>query len=145
MQSLAQYIFHKCWFSLLSSCSLHLGACELILTYLFHHVIFNPKWTELFLLYCFYGKMFKYQKNISSLHISHSHIDNKGAVYITLHSYFKMLFTQGRWRRKVKGVLSNGGQREGSSRAVSTWIVIFIFVLDLDLRVLQGWPLYIGN
>lgn len=42
------------------------------------------------------------------------------------------------------GEPSNGGQREGS-RAVSTSVVIFTFVPDLGLGILQQWPLCIGN
>lgn len=48
------------------------------------------------------------------------------------------------WKKKVKGELSNGRQNEGS-RTLFTSIVIFVFLLDLDLAELQEWSLYVRN
>lgn len=55
-----------------------------------------------------------------------------------------MSFPCKEWKKKVKGELSKGRQKEGS-RALLTSIVIFVFVPDLELAELQEWSLYIRN
>lgn len=103
-----------------SSCSLHLAACDLILTHLFHPgKLLILKEQDCFLLK-FSWEMFQCQKDMSSLTIAHSHADTKG-IYLPPH--LKVSFPQGMEKK------ATGGEGAG---AVPPSIVIFLFVPDLD-------------